>query len=245
MPEGATERVQFDGRTTTKRSVAMIKEAAYLFRLRGGGTRPKMTQGGYSTAVTASSGTHAKDAQDWGTRWFSLTRAKLWEWCIWEVGFAAWRRTYLAGVWPAHTHALPKEGELSEAAERQIVQWYQGDDALKSDRPYPRILSSGFVARTWEKYLALRPSGTVDLSGVRAAFTAGEPDDANDVEQIQRALNHFLDSKLLVDGIPGPATKGVYATYQSRLYDVPLTDPDADGLPGAASLRKLGFEVLP
>jgi len=240
-PPGATNRVTFENKRTNQRTVEMIKEARYLFKLRGGGKHPSISQGGYSTSVSASGNTHAQDALDLATRLFSRERRLLWEWCMWEVGFASWRRSLITGVWPAHDHALPKGGQLSDAADRQIVQWHQGDNALKSDKPYPRILSSGFVARTWEKYVDLRPSGTVDLSGLVTAFTAGGR--SPDVKPVQQALNHFLDSKLAVDGLAGPATKGVYETYQSRLYGIPKSDPAADGIPGPNSLSKLGFKI--
>jgi hypothetical protein len=250
LPAGATERTTFEGIRTTKRTVRMIKEARFLFKLRGGGASPGISQGGWSTSVGASKGSHDRDALDFRTRLFSSTRRLLWEWCVWEVGFASWRRTYLAGIWPAHDHALPKNGWLSDVATRQIWQWNQGDNALKSDLDYPRILSSGFVARTWEKYLAIKPGGTVDLSGVVAAFKASERADPsqnegdNDIQQIQKALNHYLDSKLATDGVAGPATRGVYATYQARLYGVRRWSPQADGIPGSESLAKLGFKVI-
>lgn len=247
----ATQRVLFEGKRTTTRSVRMVKEARYLFRLRGGGNYPAITQGGYNKGgVAASAGTHDRDAHDYGTSGFSRTRRLLWEWCAWEVGFASWRRSYIAGLWPAHDHALPKGGDLSAGAKAQIVQWNQGDNALKSDDPYPRIESSGFKARTWESYLNTRPSGTVDLSGLVTAFTNGGTSPAddnegdNDVQQVQKALNHFLDSGLSVDGVAGPATKGVYATYQARKYGVVKGSATANGIPGESSLKGLGFTVV-
>lgn len=241
MPEGATDRTTFEGVKTNDRTVLMVEEARYLFKLRGGGTHPRISQGGYSSSVSASAGTHGKDAMDDATKTFGRERALLWEWCNWEVGFAGWRRVYIAGLWPAHFHKLPKSGDLSAAAKDQITQWRQGDNALKSDRDYPRILSSGFVARTWESYLKVRPSGTLELSRVQEAFRSG---DHMYVALVQRALNHFLDSKLLVDGVPGPATKGVYKTYQSRLYGFAMNHPTVDGIPGEDSLSKLGFKTV-
>jgi hypothetical protein len=170
---------------------------------------------------------------------------------MWEVGFASWRRSAIPGTWPAHDHALPKGGWLSAAAKDQIVQWNQGDNALRSDLDYPRILSSGFRTRTWESYLKNRPvGGTVDLSGLQTAFKTGGKSPAadnsgdNDVQQVQRALNHYLDSKLAVDGIAGPTTKGVYATYQARKYGVAKWSADANGIPGKASLQGLAFTVI-
>lgn len=242
---GAFKRVTFEGRRTTARSVNMVKEARYLFRLRGGGNYPAITQGGYNAGgVAASAGTHDRDAHDYGTKAFSLTRAKLWEWCIWEVGFAAWRRPYIAGLWPAHTHAIPKGGDLSKGAKAQITQWNQGDDALKSDNNYPRIDSSGFKSRTWESYLSGRPTGNVSLALLVKAFQTAKAVGGNDVQQVQKALNHFLDSSLLVDGIAGPSTKAVYMTYQSRKYGVPKGSADANGIPGKSSLEGLGLTVV-
>ena len=246
-------RTVFEGFRTTTRSVAMLKEARKLFKLRGGGTPPKITQGGYNAGgVSESAGTHDRDAMDFATRLFSLTRSKLWEWCLWEVGFAAWRRQYIAGLWPAHTHAVPKEGDLSAGAANQVTQFHQGDNALQGDLDYPRILSSGFARRTWAGYKDVRDklSGIIDLSGVIGAFKAGtqpplsQNEGDNDIHQIQRALNHYLDSKLTVDGVPGSATKGVYATYQSRLYGIPKWSADANGIPGRDSLEKLGFNMV-
>jgi hypothetical protein len=258
-PDGATERIRIDptslaivtsgGVKTTKRTRRMIVAARLLFQLRGGGTPPKIVQGGYSSKVSASSGTHDEDAIDFATKYFSETRSKLWEWCLWIVGFASWRRIYIAGLWSAHTHSLPKLGQLSPSADGQIIQWNQGDDALRSDRDYPRILSSGLVARTFEKWINLSTGGTIYLDETRAAFKTSSPiltssRAHNDVAQIQARLNLYTGSSLAVDGDPGPATIGVYETYQARLYGVSKASPDADGIPGLDSLTRLGLAVV-
>ena len=104
----------------------------------------------------------------------STEQKLLWEWVNWMVGFAGWRRSYIAGLWVEHFHKLPKDGDLSDGAAKQIVQWYQGDNALKSDKPYPRILSSGLVNRTWEKWLDLVSPWRIDLSATVAAFETGK-----------------------------------------------------------------------
>ena len=255
-PAGATTRVRIDPTTyatvetggirTTARTRSMLRMAAFLFKLRGGGTPPKIVQGGYNSGgVSASSGTHDQDALDFGTKLFSETRSKPWEWCLWMVGFASWRRIYIAGLWSAHTHSLPKGGQLSDGADRQIVQWNQGDDALRSDRDSPRILSSGLVARTWEKWKDISQGGTIDLSSVILAFKAEKTiPGSNDITQIQSRLNLYTGSELAVDGVPGDATRGVYETYQARLYNVSKDHPDADGIPGLDSLVVIGLKVL-
>ena len=252
-------KVTFEGRTMTNRSVAMTKEQRFLFQLHGGGLDfsggpvryPRITQGGWNTSVSASAGTHAESAKDEGLEGFTLEEDLLWEHCGWRVGFAGWRRDdpeFSLNHW----HALAKGDPLSPAADRQITQWYQGDNALVSDRDYPRILSSGLVNRTWERYLAARPwDGVVDLSGLRAAFLNGERQDPdqdagdNDAKQVQSRLNWFTGSDLLVDGWPGPATRHVYETFQMRLYNVGRTHEWADGIPGEHSLTQIGFVVSP
>jgi hypothetical protein len=251
--------MQFEGRTLSARTVAMTKEQRFLFRMAGGGLDydggparyPAITQGGWNTSVSQSAGTHREDAKDESLAGFSREDDLLWEWCGWRVGFAGWIRLASQGDWGEHWHALPKGGQLSTAAEGQIRQWYQGDNALTSDRDYPRILSSGLVNRTWERYVAGRPwGGTVDLSGLAKGFETGEKlgttNNAgdNDCQQVQRVLNWFTGSDLLVDGIPGPATRRVYETAQMRLYNVGRTHDYADGIPGKDSLTRLGFIVV-
>jgi hypothetical protein len=253
-PSGATDRIRIDPNTleillsggvkTTKRTRRMIIAARFLFKLRGGGTPPKIVQGGWRPTTDYSKDTHGEDAIDFGTKLFSEARSKLWERCLWTVGFASWRRVYIAGLWSAHTHALPKGGQLSDGADGQIKQWYQGDDALRSDRDYPGILTSGLVARTFETWREISTGGHILLMDVRTAFRSGDALLSNDIRQIQERLNLYMGSSLAVDGIPGRATKGIYQVYQSRLYNVPVGSTDADGLPGMDSLSQLGFEVV-
>jgi len=245
-PAGATTRTVIDGYRTTVRTAAMVKEARTLYRTRGFGSYPKITQGGYNKGgVAASAGTHDQDAMDDKISVLtSSTKKKAWERCNWEVGFAGWRRPYIAGLWGEHFHKLPKFGQLSDGADNQIKQWYQGDDALRSDRDYPGILSSGLASRSWEEYLDLYRSGHVDLEAAVIAFQTGTRTTSNDIPQIQKRLNHYVGTPLLlVDGIPGAQTRAAYKIFQSRYYGISLTDPDANGIPGADSLTKLGFTV--
>jgi hypothetical protein len=245
ISQEAKERVQFEGVWISKRSRDMIRMARFLYKVRGHGAHPALSQGGWSNAVGASAGTHGRDAFDDKLRLLTSRDKKLaWELCLWEVGFAYWRRAAITNLWVEHGHGIPKGGYLSDEAEAQIRQWNQGDNALKSDNDYPRILSSGLVARTWEKWKELCQGGTVDLSEVTHAFETGKPTTTNDIEQIQKRLNRYTDSELLVGGIPGRVTKGVYAAFQSRAYGLPLGSQDADGIPGTASLSLLGLEAV-
>jgi len=244
-PAGATTRTVIDGYRTTVRTAAMVKEARTLYRTRGFGSYPKITQGGYNKGgVAASAGTHDQDAMDDKISVLtSSTKKKAWERCNWEVGFAGWRRPYIAGLWGEHFHKLPKFGQLSTGADRQIFQWFQGDDALRSDRDYPGILSSGLASRSWEEYLDLYRSGHIDLAKTIACFKAGVGNSTNDIQQIQKRLNHYVLAGLTVDGIPGALTRAAYKLFQTRYYGIPSTDTDANGIPGEDSLTKLGFTV--
>jgi len=252
VPEkgNATTRTVYDGAKTTTRSAAMCKEAKLLYKLRGGGTPPAVSQGGYNAGgVSASAGTHDKDAQDDKIKILtSNTKKDLWERANWEVGFAGWHRYYIKNIWPEHFHKVPKGGDLAPLAETQVKAFQKGRNGLKSDKIYPGIISSGLANRLWEQYLHLRPTGNVSLSAVTDAFRAGSllvdgGQGTNDIQQIQHALNHFLALELAVDGTPGPTTKAAYATYQSRQYGIPLGGTDANGIPGANSLSRLGLTV--
>jgi hypothetical protein len=78
---------------------------------------------------------------------------------------------------------------------------------------------------------------TVDLSDVIAAEN-GPGHILPGVKHIQAALNDRLGLELAVDGDFGPMTKAAYAHWQQWLG---YTGADADGVPGEASLIKLGL----
>jgi hypothetical protein len=239
-----TERVNFEGFRTTVRTRNMTLEQRKLFTLRGGGVPPRMTQGGWSTSVGASKGTHGEDGKDESLKGYSWAKCELWELCGHEVGFAGWIRKAILGLWGIHWHALPKGGLLADAADKQIVQWFQGDDALVSDKEYERIRRNGFLSRTWESYNEEWPTGTVNLPALQKAFRNEEPiPDSNDVAQVQSRLNHYTGSRLRLDGFPGPSTKSVYELYQCRLFGVSRDHEWADKIPGESSLPKLRFKI--
>jgi hypothetical protein len=246
----AKTRTVFEGAKTTTRTREMVKEARYLYKLRGGGAAPGISQGGYNAGgVSASKGTHDKDAMDDKIRLLTSSAKKdLWQQVNWEVGFAGWRRAFIKYVWPEHFHKVPKGGDLAPLAQDQVDDFHEGKNGLKSHKPYPGIKESGLADRTWEQYLHLRPTGNVALAAVQDAFRAGSllvdgGQGTNDIQQIQHALNHFLGLDLAVDGKAGAQTKSAYADYQSRLYGIPKGSPDANGIPGADSLAHLGLTV--
>lgn len=192
----------------TTRAREMHLEAGRLFAAAGGGKPPAITQGGKRPATRYSAGTHGREAIDYATGTWSSRRAKLWELCLWQVGFASWRRSRIAALWEAHTHALPKGGDLSDDADGQVKQFYNGHNALagRSAGTYARIRELGVGRWTWEDYLS---TFGVDLSQLEAALATRKT--ITDARELQWALARHLGADLPIDGDPGPMTKAALA----------------------------------
>lgn len=92
-----------------------------------------VVQGSYNAGgVSASAGTHdgggAVDltAQNWEDKVRALR----------AVGFAAWYRPAIPGLWGAHIHAILIGNEkLSSGAKNQVASYYRGRDGLAGDGP--------------------------------------------------------------------------------------------------------------
>ena len=92
-----------------------------------------IVQGSYNTGgVSASSGTHDGGgvvdltAFDWAKKVRALR----------AVGFAAWHRPTLPGVWGEHIHAVMIGNKnLAPAAARQVTAYRNGRDGLASNGP--------------------------------------------------------------------------------------------------------------
>lgn len=91
-----------------------------------------VTQGSYSTTVSASAGTHdgggVVDLMPWdGERKVTVLRS---------VGFAAWFRPAIPGLWPAHIHAvLIGNRNLAPVAFRQVQAYLTRRNGLKDNGP--------------------------------------------------------------------------------------------------------------
>lgn len=209
----------------TTRSRNMYLEARRLFIAAGGGTPPDITQGGLNAGgVAASAGTHDREAFDWATQSFTARRRKLWELCTWQVGFATWIRNFIANLWPAHTHGVPKGGDLSAGARSQVVQFKQSKNGLAGWGTYSRIKTMGVADQTWEDYLA---GLGVSLVKLRDAYDNRKKH--SDVFDLQWALSAYLGEDVVSDGDLGPATKKALAKVG------PLT---------SETLAKLGLVVI-
>lgn len=119
----------------------------------------RIVQGSYSEGGN-SAGTHtgggAIDVSDTGmgatqiARFVSTARRQ---------GWAMWRRPDRAGVWDSHFHGIAIQpggkgdrGVLSDAAYKQVVEYYNGYDGLAGDGRDPHA-GLGIAPTTFEKYL--------------------------------------------------------------------------------------------
>ena len=214
------------GYRISTRTRNMYLEACRLFRAAGGGIPPQITQGGLNAGgVAASAGTHDRDAVDWATKTFSSKRTKLWELCTWIVGFATWVRPFIARLWPAHTHGVPKGGDLSSGAQSQVAQFRQSRNGLAGRGTYARIAKMGVANQTWEDYLA---GMGVSLPKLQESYDKRVKH--SDVFDLQWALSVYLGEDVVTDGDLGPATK------QALEKVGPLN---------AETLAKIGLTVFP
>jgi GH25 family lysozyme M1 (1,4-beta-N-acetylmuramidase) len=94
-----------------------------------------VVQGSYNAGgVSASAGTH-----DGG----GVIDLLPWDWqrkvhVLRSIGFAAWHRPTIKGLWGEHIHAVMVDhGRLAPAAAQQVVAYRAGRDGLKSNLPDP------------------------------------------------------------------------------------------------------------
>lgn len=231
----AKEKVDFRGHQFNRRSVVALLEVERRL-----GHEFHIFQGSFSTAVGASSKTHAGggavDVKGNG-EWDREVRVMR------EVGWVAWHRAATSEN-PEHIHGILRgDASMHQEAKDQVTDWENGGDGLKGDG---KDTGPDIDIPVFPLDILPPPPGTpvpdglppIDLSNVEFAFRRGmkgKPRRA--VERIQEALNKELQADLLVDGRAGPITKRTYRKFQKRigLKGVALT-----GFPGIESLRMLG-----
>lgn len=128
--QGPFERTTFgDG---TPKTVDWKTRAALEEAERRLGYPLTIVQGSYNAGgVSQSAGTH-----DGG----GVVDLLAWDWqrkvrVLRAVGFAAWYRPTIQGLWNAHIHAVMIDhGQLSASAARQVAAYRAGRDGLKSNR---------------------------------------------------------------------------------------------------------------
>ena len=115
------------------KKVDCLTDAALIECERRLGYSLTIEQGSYNAGgVSASAGTHDGGGvvdlapYDWANKVHVLR----------EVGFAAWHRTPIPGVWPEHIHAvLIGNKKLAPAAVRQVADYRHHLDGLASHAP--------------------------------------------------------------------------------------------------------------
>lgn len=145
-PVSPGSRVTYLGRTVDTRTRAMLREAQSR-----AGRSLVLTQGSYSGGVGASKGTHdgggAADISVSGMS--SATRTTVVR-SLREVGFAAWYRPAIPGVWGPHIHAIAvSDPDLATEAQAQVGDYYLGRNGLSGHGP---DTGPSVTKRTWEDY---------------------------------------------------------------------------------------------
>jgi hypothetical protein len=138
--------VSYQGKTVNTRTRAMLQEAQ-----RRAGRVLTLSQGSYHPGVGSSAGTHdgggVVDISVSGMT--SSTRTNVVR-QLREVGFAAWYRTAIPGVWGPHIHAVAiSDPDLASQAQAQVGDYYLGRDGLAGHGP---DTGPAVSKRTWEVY---------------------------------------------------------------------------------------------
>lgn len=126
MPADPYAKLTRDGKTVDAITDGALKRAEKIL-----GRKIPVTQGSYNAGgVAASAGTHdgggVVDCPAWQADETVIA--------LRAVGFAAWHRHAIPGLWPEHIHAvLIGHGKLAPVAARQVQAYLARRDGLKSN----------------------------------------------------------------------------------------------------------------
>lgn len=117
---------------------------------------PGLTQGGMfglGEGAGPSAGTHnGGGVEDFSVKGMSRVQILFFVTCLRLVGFAAWFRPAIEGLWPDHIHAVRiGDDSLSKAAYDQTVDFKNGLTGLASNRKDTLHQWVGWT--TWEQYV--------------------------------------------------------------------------------------------
>lgn len=197
------KKVYYNGKLMNARTRAMVQEAEKRL-----GYELTIIQGSYNAGVDASGGTHdgggALDLApwDWPTKVMVLRR----------IGFAAWYRPAIAGLWSAHIHAIAiGDREMSASAARQVVAYYAGRDGLASNGPDPHGRPDPQpVFEYWRLH-------NIDFSNVWYQMWKAKPKKVTPgVRRVQRALRAKVNHTVAVDGLAGTQTQRAWRKFRLR-----------------------------
>jgi|tagenome__1003787_1003787.scaffolds.fasta_scaffold20463362_1 hypothetical protein len=143
------KHVSYSDETVNLRTRRMLKAAG---RLVAKGCQLDITQGSYNPGgVNASAGTHdGGGAADINVGHLCGKRRVKVVASLRRVGFAAWYRPTIPGVWNQHIHAIAiNDTDLSSGAQHQVGDYYEGKDGLSGGNPDqgPKV-----PKHTWEDF---------------------------------------------------------------------------------------------
>lgn len=151
------ERITFRGRTMDRKTAAALAVAEQRL-----GYDLTVAQGAYNPGgVGASGGTHDKGGVVDLSAWDRKRKVKV----LRDLGFAAWYRPAIAGLWGPHIHAVMiGHQDLAPAAVNQVAAYKAGLDGLKGGRrdpnPYrPNVQPFSYAAAWRDDLLRSRNTG--------------------------------------------------------------------------------------
>lgn len=206
-------RVQYQGRTLDDRTEKMLREANRLL-----GHPLTLSQGCYNAgSVSASAGTHdGGGVMDVHVKGQTMKEKLDIVRTLRKVGFAAWYRPTIGGLWTEHVHAVAVGcKDLAPSAARQVEELRDGGDGLKGGSPDPHR-DMDLPVISWEHYLeSLKPKPAPPKQRATDVHKPGsrvlrEGDRGTDVAYVQA----FIDSRLTEDGVFGPVTAKAVAAYR-------------------------------
>lgn len=165
------DRVTFRGKTMDRKTAAALAIAEQRL-----GFELTVVQGAYNPGgVGASAGTHDRGGVidlapfDW-KRKVKVLRG---------LGFAAWHRPAIPGLWGEHVHAVMiGHQDLAPSAARQVASFKAGRDGLKSNRIdpdsyHPNVEPFSFAAAWRDDLLRQRVTGlTARIKALREKRSA-------------------------------------------------------------------------
>lgn len=149
-------RISVDGETVNKRTNEMMQRAQFIMRNKFGHENFDfgIVQGSYTSAVSASGGTHDRGgAMDIHTRTLPRRTVDDAVKALRMAGFAAWSRGRGNDTFDPHIHAIAiGDRELSSAAASQVNEYFAGGDGLTGSSPDPdRNLGRANLIPQWAR----------------------------------------------------------------------------------------------
>ena len=178
------------GKYVNARTACMIREVQRITRL-----PVLVAQGSPNTSVSASGQTHAGQGVV-DLRTVPLTRKQKLDQLVASrrVGFAAWIRPYVDGLWGEHEHAVSCDDPgLSDAARRQVTAYLNGRDGLAGNRKDPHA-GLNIKPTTFTEYLRGQRGQATVLTATQGYAKA----DRNSRKRRRRARGYRINFTTMV-----------------------------------------------